>query len=228
MSDSIEGIFLSKRKHTGGSLIVTILSENGLMSFYFRGGEKKAQHLFPMAYGTIIYQQNARSELHNMSAFELKEYHQYIEDPRRVAIAFFTAELLMKCTAEHNPDVYLFERTKDLIVALNERSPKSLPLYVLLWLTDPLGIRIDVENNDDDHQVFDLNEGRIGGGIATNQKAGGVVVELIKSYLNSDNERNYDRSIYRQAVSLMLHYYAEHYPGVARMKSVEVLYETMA
>lgn len=228
MSNTVEGIFLSKRKHTGGSLIVTVLTENGLMSFYYRGGEKKAQHLFPMAAGTVVYNQNSRSDLHNMTSFELEEYHDFIQDPRRVAIAFFAAELLLKCTAEHNPDAYLFQRSKNVLKELNVRSPKSLPLFILLELTDPLGIRIDSSEEVEQAQIFDLNEGTIAQGIESNTNASGVPVNLIANYLKGSFENNFDRAVYRQSVSLMLQYYAEHYPGVARMKSVEVLYETMA
>lgn len=228
MSNTVEGIVLSKRKHTNSSLIVTVLTENGLMSFYYRGGEKKAQHLFPMASGTVIYNQNSRSELHNMSSFELEDFQNFIQDPRRVAIAFFTSELLLKCTAEHNPDAYLFAQSKHILKELNVRSPKTLPLFVLLELTDPLGIRIDGKSETNYAQVVDLHEGKIVHGSVSTTQTGVEALTLISNYLRADFEHKYDRAVYRQAVRLMLQYYAEHFPGVARMKSVEVLYETMA
>lgn len=228
MSDKLEGIVLSKRKHTGGSLIVTVLSENGLVSFYFRGGEKKGQHLFPMACGTIIYKQNARSELHNMTSFDLEQHHRFIQDPRRVAISFFVAELLMKCTAEHNPDPHLYARCKALVHELDERAPKSLPLFILIELTHPLGIRIDLEADTKQRLVFDVQDGKIGHGIESELNPSGIAVQLIANYLNAEYSDLFERGVYRVAVAILLRYYAEHYPNVARMKSVEVLNETMA
>lgn len=230
MAEKINGIFLTRRKHTSGSLVTTFLTdEEGLKSFYFRGGEKKSAMLYPLAEGSVIYSPNKRMDLLPMSGFESLHPDNFAYDPRRGAIAFFIAELLMKCTTENNPDAALYERTSTLREALNNEDRVALlPLYALVLLMDPLGICIAVDREEHSGQVLDIQDGVIRGGIDSEKTPGGRMINWLADQLTETaSSIVLSREESNQLLRLLLHYYAEHFPGVHKMKSLEVLHETM-
>jgi recombinational DNA repair protein (RecF pathway) len=227
MAEKVEGIFLARRKHTSGSIIAIFLTEEGLKSYYFRGGEKKSATLYPLSQGTIVYSPGNRTDLQRMSGFELDHTDNFILDPRRLTLAFFMAELLMKCTTENNPDPELFKITKDISRSINEDDGLALVIpKAMIRLMDPLGIRVAIDSTQRERQVFDLFSGEIRNGLSSENAPSGDVVNWIADELCA-HETPTDRETAYKALQLLLKYFTLHFPGVQHMKSLEVLHETM-
>jgi recombinational DNA repair protein (RecF pathway) len=229
MAEKIEGILLSRVQHTSGAFVVTFLTENeGLKSFYFRGGQKKGGTVFPLAHGTIIFTQRTASGMPSMSGFELIGNSGFTSDPRRVSIAFFLSELITRCTAAENPDARLYQTLRSITELLSsEVSVKNLPLRCLVEIMLPLGISPTLEATHGP-LVFDLAEGTIRKGTSSERTPGGEEITLIAAQMGLENVIAPSQEIAQRALNVLLLYYKQHFPGIERLKTLEVLRETMA
>lgn len=225
MSEKIEGILLSKVQHTSGAVVLNFLTDQGLKAFYFRGAQKKGSLLFPLAVGSIVYAPKTTG-LSNMFSFDLIENGSFTADPRRVAVAFFIAELLARCAVAENPDPYLYANVLEIVRDLNQaKNTRELAVKYLVQLLEPLGISPMIESMDS--PVFDLLNGVIRTGSHGETTPGGEEVHLISKFLSDENDVSMKHETVQRAVDLLIKYYKQHFPSVERLKSLEVLRETM-
>ena len=112
MKNTDRAILLNRISYSESSLIVTYYTfENGIQKFIFQGGKKKAHQLFPLSLSEITYYKRPDSDLGKLTSAESYQLLKEVPfNPIKSTIAFFIAEVLLKClkTEESEKDLFLF------------------------------------------------------------------------------------------------------------------------
>ena len=158
----VEGIVLQKVDYSETSLIIKVLTLDGIQSFIYQGAKRKGKKgnlISPLAVLSIDYYQRKDSDLGKIKSVEPAIVFKNIPfDPLKSSIVFFMNEVLNKAIKERDadPDLYTFIRSILEILDLSEHTA-SFPIKFLYQLTKYLGFYPQI---DEGGLYFDLQEGR--------------------------------------------------------------------
>jgi len=159
---SIEGIILRKTDYSETSLVLTVLTQEGIQSFLFQGAKRKGKNgnlVSPLAILELHYYKRNDSSLGKISAIEPAIVFTEIPyDPIKSSIIFFMNEIINACIKEKDADHDLYEFIKSVIQILDlTDNYKNIPLKFLYHFTKYLGFYPQVTENPN---YLDLQEGK--------------------------------------------------------------------
>ncbi len=228
MKESETGILLNRIAYSETSLILTFYTQSsGIQKYIFQGGKKKAAFLSPLAVCEMQTYGRPDSDLKKISQLEIALVCHGIQgNPLRSAVAFFMAEVLAKCLRASQQDASLFQFLVTQIQLLDESTRLSaFPLQFLLGLSHHLGIEPQLASENP--QFFDLEEGEIGSFLNRQHACySGEAVALLVALL-TETEVDSTKAQRREAFEIMLRYYSMHLPSFGKLKTTEVIEETL-
>lgn len=215
MIDKFQGIVLSRVEYGDSALIIDLYSkEKGRLSVSSYSSKKKNNRFFfaPLSLLNIGLYKSKKGKLLKIKEVESALADQMISRDSEIhAIRYFIAEVLKNTLKEEDSNPYLYDFLKTEIDTLYTTDKKgSFVINFLENLSPFLG--------------FDLNELRRAGG-----KASDYGFEFSDSEWNSllcdTKEERVGNKAY---LSLLLKYYANHFDGIATLKSKSVLAEVFS
>ncbi len=233
MKNTDRAILLNRISYSESSLIVTYYTfENGIQKFIFQGGKKKAHQLFPLSLSEITYYKRPDSDLGKLTSAESYQLLKEVPfNPIKSTIAFFIAEVLLKClkTEESEKDLFLF--LEEEIIRLDQFDNFTyFPILFLIKFSHYLGIFPHKENNNCIY--FNLMEG-----VFVQIKPAGDIyytgesVELISSIISKINEPvltlSTSKKVRENALQIMVQYYQLHVPQFKELNTFEVIKEIL-
>ncbi|MEO9533827.1 MAG: DNA repair protein RecO [Crocinitomicaceae bacterium] len=158
----VEGIVLQKIDYSETSLIIKVLTNDGLQSFIYQGAKRKGKKgnlISPLAIITIDYYQRNDSDLAKIKSIEPAVVFKTIPfDPFKSSVVFFMNEVLNKSIKERDPDQELYTFLRSILEILDISDEiASFPIKFLYQLTKYLGFYPQI---DEGGLYFDLQEGR--------------------------------------------------------------------
>lgn len=159
---SIEGIILRKTAYSETSLILNVLTAEGIQSFLFQGAKRKGKNgnlVSPLAILQLHYYKRNDSSLGKISSIEPAVLFTEIPyDPVKSGILFFINEIINACINEKDADPDLYEFVKSVIQILDlTPNYKNIPLKFLYQFTKYLGFYPQTTEHP---YYLDLQEGR--------------------------------------------------------------------
>lgn len=223
------GIFLNRSSYSSSSLIVTCYTfKKGLQRFIFKGGKKKAQNLFPMSHVELTYY-GRNPELLNLTNAESVIPQSFQFHPVRSSIAFFMAEVILKCVHNGDNDEVLFRFFTNYSSVLNEQeSLQILPLKFMIDLSEKLGFK--PLNDVQETSVFNLDSGIFQHTHSTLERTfSGNGVRLIMELLDKNTLEDVPTKEAREeALTIYLNYFSIHSPRFQKLESYEILKEVLS
>lgn len=222
------GIFLTKTPYSSSSLIVTFFTrEFGLKKFIFKGGKKKAHNLFPLSISEISYYGRPETNLLSLTEASPIIPLSLQFNPIKSVIAFFIAEVILKCSHTDNADESTFDFFSQQIVALDESDSSSLfPIQFLVLFTEKLGIQPLI--NEVANPVFNLEEGIIEKSDSQLTKTEkGDHVQLIVDMYQRKAIQSTNKQIREQALETMMNYYRIHLSKVNSFETYQIVKEVV-
>ncbi len=225
MKANDEAILLSRIAYSETSLIVKFYTKkNGLQTYLFQGGKKKAAYLGPLTICDIEYFGRPESDLLKISKCEIKEVcHDISINVFKNSLAFFIAELLSKIIHQSEADEKLYNFLKNQINELNvstQVAEFSNMFLIKLW--NYLGITPSVESEiANDLNFMDGEFVKVYVEIDPLHKS---AIEYIVSRLN-EVELKANIEIRRKAFELIMEYYQVQISGIGKLKSLIVFKE---
>ena len=223
------GIFLNRSSYSSSSLIVTCYTlQKGLQRFIFKGGKKKAQNLFPMSHVELTFY-GRNPELLNLTNVESVVPQSFQFHPIRSSIAFFMAEVILKCVHNGDNDEVLFRFFTNYSSVLNDQeSLQILPLKFMIDLSEKLGFKPLNEVNE--ASVFNLDSGVFQHTHSTLERTfsgDGVklIIELLDKNILDDIPTKEARE---EALTIYLNYFSIHSPRFQKLESYEILKEVLS
>jgi DNA repair protein RecO (recombination protein O) len=229
----VEGIVLQKTDYSETSLIIKVLTHDGLQSFIYQGAKRKGKKgnlISPLAILAIEYYRRDDSNLGKIRSVEPAVVYKTIPfDPFKSSIVFFMNEVLNKAIKERDadPDLYTFLRSLLEILDISE-DISAFPIKFLYQLTKYLGFYPQV---DKDGLYFDLQEGRYRKNIPSHpfylskEKSA-----LLLSYSGTNFDGLHDPKTTlnerRQLVNDLLNYYKVIFDNFEEIKSLAILEAT--
>ena len=232
MKNTDRAILLNRISYSESSLILTYYTfENGIQKFIFQGGKKKAHQLFPLAISEITYYKRPDSDLGKLTSSESKRILNELPfHPIKSTIAFFIADVLLKCLKTEESESYLFEFLENVIVELDKTEDlTSFPIDFLLSFSQHLGINPNKLENV--CLYFNLMEGTLG-----NVKPIGDIfhegepIQLISEIMNHSeisNEIFNSKKNRDEALQILIQYYQLHIPQFKNLKTLDVIREIL-
>lgn len=225
-----EGIFLHRTAYSDSSLIVTFYTrKSGLQKFVFKGGKKKAHHLFPMSLCEIEFFGRKEASLLNLTAAETANRLLTFQfNPMKSTVAFFMAEMVIKCVHSGDVDEGLFDFLESAIEELNNTDElRVFPIWFLLELSEKLGIRPLCEQEGD--RVFNLDNGSFQPGESSlHRTLSGDAAKLIQCYLlKGEFPQNESKNTRQEGLKSLLEYYRIHIPKFDMAASYEIILELL-
>lgn len=229
MKETDKAIFLHRIHYSESSLIITFYTfKNGIQKFLFQGGKKKAGGLFPLALSEIHYYRRPDSELGKLTQIAPYEMlHAISLNPIKSTIAFFIADVFIKClqTNQSDPDLFAFAEQK--IISLNMED--DLTIFVtrfLLEFSEHLGIQPNLEAIN--KKCFHLQDGEFSDSHSKEEIfAEGQAVELLQDILRKNEGGTFTKEIKQEAFEIMILYYKLHIPRFDVQKSLDVIREIL-
>lgn len=227
MKQTDVGIFLHRTSYSESSLVTTFYTQNGgLQKFVFQGVKKKNNNLFPLNICELTYYKRPDSELGKLTSVDtINPLISIISNPVKSVIAFFIADVMRQSlqTNEKEPELFLFLSNK--ISELNEINELSLfPLHFLKNFTYHIGIQ-PIMCDDNKPLYFNLNEGEFHSDYRVGEPS--VEGEIVEHIYNLFNNEKIPASSKKQALELLLNYYAIHIPRFDLGKSLEIIREVL-
>lgn len=223
------GIFLHRIPYSETSLITAFYTrEHGLKRYLFKGGKKKSHQLFPMAVCELNSYGREDSKLRSLTTVEPSFPIHFQFDPIKSTIAFFMAEILMKCLEEELPDEFMFQSVESMVKQLNTTDDCQLfPLSFLVNLSNAIGIQPLIDSIDS--KYFNLDEGVIENYDKISQRVeSGKAVDLIINVIQEkDPEERSTKQVREQALEIMLDYFRIHVPRFEEVTSYEIVKEVL-
>lgn len=228
-----KAILLNRISFSESSLILTFYTfENGIQKFIFQGGKKKAHQLFPLSISEITYYKRPDSDLGKLT---LIESHRVLNElpfnPIKSTIAFFVAEVLLKCLKTEECEMALFQFLEEKIVQLDKALDLShFPILFLLDFSLYMGIYPHKENAN--CRYFNLVEGII----ESKEPVGdiyfeGEATQLISKMIDSNNREELvltsSKKTRDEALQIMIQYYQLHIPQFKELNTLEVIREIL-
>lgn len=231
MKKTAKAILLHRISYSESSLILTFYTfENGIQKFIFQGGKKKVNQLFPLALSEITYYKRPDSTLGKISSSD--SYHPLSNlpfHPIKSTIAFFVAEVLLKClqTEESEKAFYLFIE-KEIINLDKEEDVSFFPILFLLKLSYHMGIYPNTVSEP--FLYFNLMEGEIGsikpiGDIFHEGNAVNLLSKLIAN--QTIDKEDFSKQIRNDALQILIQYFQIHIPKFNQLNSLEVIREIL-
>ncbi len=221
-----QGVFLHRSPYSDSSLIATFYTrKNGLQKFMFKGGKKKAHGIYPLSISDLTYY-GKNSELMNLTNVDVTYPHTFQFDPIRSSIAFFVAEVILKCVHAGDVDNRMFEFFEQLINDLNYSDDvRDIPLQFLIDYSNILGFKPYQEN---DGTFFNLDAGVFQSSESKGDRVvSGDAVGLILNKINHSLKGYGTKSTRSEALAILLNYYSIHVPGFVRLESYEIIKEVL-
>lgn len=231
MKKTDKAILLHRISYSESSLILTFYTfENGIQKFIFQGGKKKVNQLFPLALSEITYYKRPDSTLGKISSSD--SYHPLSNlpfHPIKSTIAFFVAEVLLKClqTEESEKAFYLFIEN-EIINLDKEEDVSFFPILFLLKLSYHMGIYPNTVSEP--FLYFNLMEGEIGSikPIGDIFHEGNTVNLLSKLITNQTiDKEDFSKQIRNDALQILIQYFQIHIPKFNQLNSLEVIREIL-
>ena len=231
MKKTDKAILLNKISYSESSLILTFYTyQNGIQKFIFQGGKKKAHHLFPLALSEITFYKRPDSTLGKVTSSEsYKPLNNLPFHPIKSTIAFFVAEVLLKCLQTEESEIDFFQFIEDEIIDLDKSEDVSFfPILFLLKLTYHMGIYPNTVSEP--FLYFNLMEGEIGnvkpiGDIFYEGKAIDLISKLIEG--QQIEKEVYSKEIRAEALQILIQYFQIHIPKFNQLNSLEVIREIL-
>ena len=230
MKRTDKAILLNRISYSESSLIITFYTfENGIQKFIFQGGKKKAHQLFPLAISEITYYKRPDSDLGKLTSSESKRILNELPfNPIKSTIAFFIADVLLKCLKTEESEPYLFEYLEDEIIKLDKETDLTyFPIVFLLSFSQHLGI--NPNKYSDTCLYFNVMEG-----ILSNEKPIGDIfyegnaVQLISNLMDGNQVIIENTKQNREeALQILINYYQLHIPQFKNLKSLDVIREIL-
>ena len=233
MKNTDRAILLNRISYSESSLIVTYYTfESGIQKFIFQGGKKKAHQLFPLSLSEITYYKRPDSDLGKLTSAECYQLLNEVPfNPIKSTIAFFIAEVLLKCLKTEESETVLFSFLEGEIIQLDRTTDYTyFPVLFLIKFSHYLGIY--PHKSTDECVYFNLMEG-----IFTQVKPEGDIyyigeaVELISTIIDDQQEfaskLSNSKKIREEALQIMIQYYQLHVPQFKELNSLEVIREIL-
>lgn len=223
-----EGIVIHRITYSDSSLILTLYLRNeGIQKFLYKGGKKKAAFLYPMSPVEVVYYKRPESDLRLVNQFErTNQSHLSNFHPIQSSIAFFMADVLKSCLKTDQKDDELFRFLLTKIDQLENSDNLGLfPILFLAELTVHLGIEPILEEG---YKFFDIPEGRFTNEIQYGSKVySGEAVDALYKIFNGEPKLEESRSLRKEVMDLLLHYYRHHISGFNVDRTLDVVSETL-
>ena len=232
MKNTDKAILLNRISYSESSLILTYYTfENGIQKFIFQGGKKKAHQLFPLAISEITYYKRPDSDLGKLTSSESKRLLTELPfHPIKSTIAFFVADVLLKCLKTEESESYLFEFLENVIIELDKSEDlTSFPIEFLVSFSQHLGI--NPNKLEATCFYFNLMEGTLG-----NVKPIGDIfhegepVQLISEIIDHSgikNDKINTKKNRDKALQILIDYYQLHIPQFKNLKTLDVIREIL-
>ena len=236
MSEKIRGIVLNVRKYNDRNNIITLYTrERGRLAFISPAGSGKASNarrarLQPLAVVETELNYKAGAELQRLGSVTPSEIWTDIYfHPAKRAISLFISEFLYYLLNATMPDPSLYDFLIDSLRLLDsmDNGINDYHLVFLISLLPYSGIQPDTSGAREGY-VFDFSAG----GFLPEFEAKGPVIASpdadaipVISRLNFSNMKclRLTAANRRQILYGILNYYSYHYPGLGKLKSIDVL-----
>jgi DNA repair protein RecO (recombination protein O) len=229
----LEGIVLQKTHYSETSLIIKVLSIEGIQSFIFQGAKrsnKKGNLISPLAVLSIEYYRRNESELGKIKSVETALLLKDIPfNPKKASVLFFMNEVLNKTIKErdNDEDIYLFIRSVLEILDLSDHYA-NFPIKFLYQLSKYLGFYPQQDKNG---LYLDLQEGRYLSHIPNHpfylsEEKSAMLKAISGSKFDGNNDPVIDLNTRRQLVNDLLSYYRVIIDNFGEIQSVAVLEAT--
>lgn len=238
MKEKLTGIILNVRKYNDSNNIVTVYTrEKGRLSFISpngsgKGGNARRARLQPLALIETEATLKSGAELHRLPSVTTPEVWKDIYfHPAKRAQSLFVSEFLYRLLHATMADPSLFDFLVNSLRLLDrlENGVADFHIPFLVSLLSFSGIQPDVSNYKEGY-AFDFASGSFvpefetQGPALKNQEAQGVVFVSRINFSNMKNLRLSSENR-RRILYGLLNYYSYHFPGLATLKSPEILRE---
>lgn len=222
------GIFLSKTPYSSSSLIVTFYTRKfGLKKFIFKGGKKKSHNLYPLSISEITFYGRQETSLLSLTEASPMIPLSFQFNPIKSVIAFFIAEVILKCSHTDNADESAFDFFSKQIITLDEVESCSLfPIQFLVLFTEKLGIQPFIKEVSS--PIFNLEEGIIekSDSQLTKTEHGDHVQLIVDLYQRKSIETS-NQQTREKALETMMDYYRIHLSKVNSFETYQIVKEVV-
>lgn len=237
MSEKLKGIMLSTVRHSDRAVIANVYTETrGSISLLVnvgsnRSASRMAPLLMPLAQVEFECPVRSGKELQRPRSLAFtRACHSIYFSPAKSAICFFISEFLTRLLRRSDADRLVFRYVSESIIALDmlpAREVANFHIAFLSGLTTFMGVTPDLESYTPG-ALFDMRAGTYAtmlpghNDILVGESA---LVPLTLYRLNYANMSRLHLSRANRAAVLegLLRYWGIHFPGVAGMRSPEVL-----
>lgn len=227
-----QAIVLQAIKHHETSLLLKLFThEKGLITCFVRNQKSKSRRVVKWQVLDVVDLDLVITEKNDIYGIKEATYafsgtERYF-DPYRMAMSYFTAEILVKVIAERNigyPELFDFALEKVNEIE-HQQNLALFPLSFLVSLSDILGVKPKVETGAD---VFNLSEGAIERVPRGLQSISTSEVPLLAFYLEKGYfEQQPGKAERARMLQLMLDFLKYHLPNFIEIKSLGVLKEVL-
>jgi DNA repair protein RecO (recombination protein O) len=155
-----QGIVLKRSNYSENSLMVSLLTLEGIKRYIFPGGKKKSGHILqPLSRIEVTAYKRPESDLPRITAVTPSIVFQDLPfNPIKSGLAFFLAELLMTTFSDGDIDAKTYAWIEEEIHFIDvEHHLANYPSWFLIRLTKDLGILPELQAQEVFY--FDLEEG---------------------------------------------------------------------
>ncbi len=236
MKEKLRGIVLGTVKHSDKNNIVTIYTaEYGRMAFISKCGSGTKRHsqnalLMPLSIIEINTSIHKNKDLQLLGQITpLAVYRDIYFNPIKNCIGIFIADFLNRVLRDTPPDSLMWKYIADSLLYFDftKTGIANFHIAFIFSLSSFLGIQPDTTGWQEG-SIFDMQAGRYTtlSPVHSNTICGEEAKMLLKlsrmNYANSHLFR-FNQEIRNRIIDHILHYYELHIPGVAGMKSTEIL-----
>lgn len=229
----VEGIVLQKIDYSETSLVIKVLTEDGLQSFIYQGAKRKGKKgnlISPLAILSVEFYRRNDSDLGKIKTVEPAVVFKTIPfDPFKSSVVFFMNEVLNKAIKEKDPDPDLYTFLRSILEILDISDDISaFPIRFLYQLTKYLGFYPQV---DLDGAFFDLQEGRYRKNIPNHpfylsKEKSALLIAYSGTNFDGLNDPKTTLTERRQLVNDLLNYYKVIFDNFEEIQSLAILEAT--
>ncbi|MCB0428919.1 MAG: DNA repair protein RecO [Flavobacteriales bacterium] len=235
MFRTCEAIVLNSIRFQENKLITRVLTEDlGMRSVISSRGNAKSNRnkglLQPLSILEISFSLREKSQLHHIR--EVQNAHPLLtlqQDPIKISLALFTAELLHKALREEATSPQLFRFVRQTIIDLDD-APGVSSSFIIgfpLGLMRHLGIQPH-NNRTEDAPYFHLEEGEFfrhpaSSPDAPTREESLVLSEMLEALPGDVVFNTIGRPMRKRLTAILLSYLRFHRPGFGELRSYQVL-----
>lgn len=238
MIDTFRCLVLARHRHNDRTDIVNVYSsERGFVSLAVsvsstKSGRMRRSLLLPLSEIEVTVRGGRGDDLFRPSQMcAISRHPSFYTDPYKIPVVLFLSEFLTRVLHDSPADEGLLRfisRSLAAFDSMDGRAAASFHLVFLSSLTAALGIQPDISLSSCDGAYFDMRSGVYALGVPMHRDVlTGPEMRLpaLLSRIRYDSASRW-RLTGHQRTSLVegiLRYYSIHYPGVERLKTLEVL-----